>query len=45
MVRMVETILALTYKETYCYIVSGGMNAYCLYSGRNAARVIAGAIA
>lgn len=26
------------YKETYCYQVSGGMNAYCCYSGREAAR-------
>lgn len=29
------------YKETYCYQVSGGMNAYCCYTGRTAARVIA----
>lgn len=26
------------YKETYCYQVSGGMNAYCCYSGREAVR-------
>lgn len=29
------------YKETYCYQVSGGMNAYCCYTGRTAARTIA----
>ena len=29
------------YKETYCYQVSGGMNCYCLYTGRHAAQVIA----
>lgn len=32
------------YKETYCYQVSGGMNAYCCYTGRNAARQIAASI-
>lgn len=31
------------YKETYCYQVSGGMNAYCCYSGRTAARTAAAA--
>lgn len=31
------------YKETYCYQVSGGMNAYCCYSGREAARQAIGA--
>lgn len=31
----------MLYKETYCYQVSGGMNAYCCYSGREAARQVA----
>lgn len=29
------------YQETYNYQISGGMNAYCTYSGRRAAQVIA----
>ena len=33
------------YKETYCYAVSGGMNAYCCYSGRTAARTAAAELA
>ena len=33
------------YKETYCYAVSGGMNAYCCYAGRTAARTAAAELA
>jgi fumarate reductase flavoprotein subunit len=34
----------MLYKETYCYQVSGGMNAYCCYSGREAARQVAATV-
>ena len=33
------------YKETYCYQVSGGMNCYCLYTGRKAAQTVAASLA
>lgn len=35
------TVSCILYKETYNYGVSGGMNAYCCYTGRNAARTVA----